>query len=110
MGWTARPDISIWSPLVASTLFGYGILTVFISCYQYIIDSYETYAASGLASITLIRYVMSGAFVVIGIPWYENLGVPYTCTILACLSSLLVPVPYLFYIYGMLVELTFFEA
>ncbi|KAK4555815.1 hypothetical protein LTR86_007035 [Recurvomyces mirabilis] len=100
MGWTARPDISIWSPLVASIFFGYGILTVFISCYQYIIDSYETYAASGLASITLIRYVMSGAFVVIGIPWYENLGVPYTCTILACLSSLLVPVPYLFYIYG----------
>ncbi len=26
MGWTARPDISIWSPLVASVLFGYGEL------------------------------------------------------------------------------------
>jgi hypothetical protein len=24
MGWTARPDISIWSPLAASVLFGYG--------------------------------------------------------------------------------------
>ena len=24
MGWTARADISIWSPLAASVLFGYG--------------------------------------------------------------------------------------
>jgi hypothetical protein len=28
MGWTARPDISIWSPLAASVLFDYGILCV----------------------------------------------------------------------------------
>lgn len=28
MGWTARPDISIASPLLASVLFGYGILCV----------------------------------------------------------------------------------
>ncbi|KAK5110953.1 hypothetical protein LTR62_005491 [Meristemomyces frigidus] len=100
MGWTARPDISIWSPLAASVLFGYGILCVFITCYQYIIDSYEIYAASALASITLIRYVAAGSMVIVGIPFYENMGVPYTCTILGCLSCLLVPVPYLFYIYG----------
>ena len=24
MGWTARPDISIWSPLISAVLFGYG--------------------------------------------------------------------------------------
>ena len=56
MGWTARPTISYWSPLVASVVFGYGILCVFISSYQYIIDSYEIYSASALASVTLIRY------------------------------------------------------
>ncbi|KAI4269530.1 MAG: hypothetical protein L6R38_007430 [Xanthoria sp. 2 TBL-2021] len=37
---TARPSISYRSPLIASVLFGYGILCVFISSYQYIIDSY----------------------------------------------------------------------
>lgn len=31
MGWTSDPNISIWSPLAASTLFGYGILCVFIT-------------------------------------------------------------------------------
>ncbi|CAC9891684.1 unnamed protein product [Aureobasidium pullulans] len=60
MGWTSYPNISIWSPLAASVLFGYGILCIFISSYQYIIDAYEIYAASALASITLIRYVAAG--------------------------------------------------
>jgi len=31
MAWTSRPDISIWSPLGASVLFGYGILCIFIT-------------------------------------------------------------------------------
>lgn len=42
--------------------------------YQYIIDVYESYAASALASITLIRYVAAGGMTVVGIPFYKNLG------------------------------------
>ena len=67
MGWTSDSSISIWSPLAASVLFGYGILTVFISSYQYVIDSYEIYAASALASVTLIRYVAAGGMTVVGV-------------------------------------------
>ncbi|KAH0281383.1 MFS general substrate transporter, partial [Aureobasidium melanogenum] len=100
MGWTSDSNISIWSPLGASVLFGFGILCVFISSYQYIIDAYEIYAASALASITLIRYVAAGAMTVVGVPFYQNLGVHYTCTILACISAAMVPIPYLFYFYG----------
>ena len=77
-----------------------GILCVFITCYQYVIDSYETYAASALASITLIRYFASGGIVVAGIPFYKNEGVAYTLTILGCISALLVPVPYVFFKWG----------
>ncbi|KAI9706157.1 MAG: hypothetical protein M1820_004918 [Bogoriella megaspora] len=100
MGWTSDSSISIWSPLAASVLFGYGILCVFISSYQYIIDSYETYAASALASVTLIRYMAAGGMTIVGIPMYENLGVHYTLTVLGCISAVLVPVPYLFFKYG----------
>ncbi|KAL9100194.1 MAG: hypothetical protein Q9163_004400 [Psora crenata] len=100
MGWTAYPTISFWSPLAASVLFGYGILCVFISSYQYIIDSYESYSASALVSITFIRYVAAGGMIEVAIPFYQNLGVHWTLTILGCLSALLVPVPYLFYLFG----------
>lgn len=82
--------ISIWSPLAASALFGYGILCVFISSYQYIIDGYETNAASALASVTLIRYVAAGGMVVVGVPFYENVGVHWTLTILGCIAAIMV--------------------
>ncbi|KAL8671960.1 MAG: hypothetical protein Q9168_003556 [Polycauliona sp. 1 TL-2023] len=100
MGWTARPSVSHWSPLIASVLFGYGILCVFISSYQYIIDSYETYSASALASVTLIRYVAAGGSIEYAIPFYTNVGVPRTLTILGAISALCVPLPYLFFVFG----------
>jgi multidrug resistance protein len=100
MAWTARPDISIWSPLVASVVAGFGILCVFMTCYQYMIDSYEVYAASALASVTLIRYLVAGAMIEVSIPFYRNLGVAHTLTILGSISALLVPIPYAFYRYG----------
>ena len=100
MGWTTNPSITPWSPLVASVLFGYGIIGVFISCYQYIIGSYDIYAASALASVTFIRYVVAGGMVEVAVPWYTNLGVSWTLTILGVVSLLLVPVPFAFYRYG----------
>ncbi|KAL8713281.1 MAG: hypothetical protein Q9225_006791 [Loekoesia sp. 1 TL-2023] len=100
MGWTTYPSISYWSPLIASVLFGYGILCVFISSYQYIIDSYESYSASALASVTLIRYIAAGGSIQYAIPFYENLGVHWTLTILGAISALCVPLPYLFFVFG----------
>jgi hypothetical protein len=37
---------------------------------------------------------------VVGIPFYKNMGVHWTLTILGGISALLVPVPYVFYKYG----------
>jgi len=100
MAWTAYPSISLASPLLASVLFGYGILTIFISTYQYIIDSYEIYAASALSMVTLVRYIASGGMIEVTIPMYENLGVQWTLTVFACIGLVFTPVPYLFYKFG----------
>ncbi|KAI9841439.1 MAG: hypothetical protein M1837_000715 [Sclerophora amabilis] len=100
MGWTATPSISPWSPLLASVLFGFGILTIFISTYQYLIDAYEVFAASALSSVTLVRYVAAGGIVEVAIPMYSKLGVHWTLTLLGCISAVMVPVPYAFYIWG----------
>ncbi|KAJ3457792.1 hypothetical protein MRS44_014933 [Fusarium solani] len=100
MGWTATADISIWSPIIASALFGFGVTGVFICTYLYIIDSYEVYSASALTFASLVRYIAAGGMTVVGIPFYENMGTDYTLTIMACISLALVPIPYLLYFYG----------
>ncbi|KAK5459377.1 hypothetical protein LTS15_003505 [Exophiala xenobiotica] len=104
MGWTAYPSVSIWSPILASVLFGYGTIMIFISSYMYIIDSYEMYAASALTFATLARYIIAGGMTVVGIPFYQNMGVHWTLTILAGLSALLAPMPYVFYKYGYVIR------
>lgn len=101
LAWTDYKSISLWSPLVAAGLTGFGVLNVFISCYQYIIDSYEMYAASALSSIALVRYCAAGGMVVVGVPFYGNLGVHYTLTIMACIAAACVPIPIVFYRWGL---------
>lgn len=100
MGWTNFPHISIWSPIIASVAVGFGINSIFLSSYLYIIDSYEVMAASALCFVTLVRYLAAGGMTVVGVPFYGNLGSHYTLTILACISAAAVPIPYAFYQYG----------
>ena len=100
MGWTDYASISIWSPILASVMIGAGIISVFLSAYMYIIDSYEVNAASALTFVALVRYLAAGGMTVVGVPMYENLGTHYTLTILACISAAAVPIPYALHKWG----------
>lgn len=64
------------------------------------IDVYEIYAASALAAVTVLRYVAAGGMTIAGTPLYENLGIPWSLTLMGIVAALLAPVPYVFYIYG----------
>ncbi|KAJ5639333.1 uncharacterized protein N7484_007195 [Penicillium longicatenatum] len=100
MGWTDFSSVSIWSPIIASSCFGLGTICVFISSYMYVIDSYDIYAASALGFMTVSRYCAAGGMTVVGMPFYKNMGVHWTLTILGCISAIMVPVPYVFYKFG----------
>lgn len=98
--WIFQPSISIWSPIIASALFGYGITTIFIVTYMYIIDSYGVYSASALGFLGFTRYVVAGGMTVAGGPIYRSIGVHYTLTILGAISTVMAAIPYLLYVYG----------
>lgn len=100
MGWTSYSSISYWSPLIASVAFGFSVQGIFISTYQYLIDTYELFAASALVSATFFRYIAAGVMVIVSIPMYKNLGVHWSLTLLGCISILMTPVPFVFYKYG----------
>ncbi|CAI7678175.1 unnamed protein product [Penicillium discolor] len=100
LGWTNHTTVSMWSGLSACGLFGLILIFIYISCYEYIIDSYGEHSASALASITMLRYLVAGGMVMASRPMYEGIGVHWTMTILGCASILLVPMPLLFKRYG----------
>ena len=81
-------------------MFGYGITTIFIVAYTYIIDPYGIYSASALGFLVFSRYVVAGGITIAGEPIYRSIGVHYTLTIMASISAVIAFVPYILYLYG----------
>ena len=79
------------------------MICIFITLYIYIIDSYEIYTTSALTFLTVVRYLAAGGITVVGIPFYRNIGTHWTLTILRGISTLIMPIPYVFYRYGHLI-------
>jgi len=100
LGWTNYATINPASGYAATVVFGYAFAAIFISSYQYVIDSYEIYASSALASITVARYVVSSGMIVATRPMYEGIGVHWTSTLLGLVALALVPVPWVLLRYG----------
>lgn len=54
--WTAAPASIHWiAPIICSAPFGCGMVLVFLSVFNYLIDSYLLYAASVLAANSVLR-------------------------------------------------------
>ena len=100
LGWTNYPQISKWSGLGACFLFGVVLIAIYVSSYEYIIDSYGDHAAMGLTSITMVRYIIAAGMVMAARPMYMGIGVHWTMTFLGILATILAPAPLVFKIYG----------
>jgi MFS transporter, DHA1 family, multidrug resistance protein len=100
LGWTDYSTISRWSGIGACFLFGVILVALYISCYEYIVDSYRDHSAIALASITMARYLIAGGMVIATRPMYEGIGVHWTMTWLGCVAIILAPAPLLFWKFG----------
>lgn len=81
-------------------MFGYSLLSLFLSIYMYIIQAFTKYAASAQVVITLVRYVIAGGMMIASIPMYEDLGVHHAHTVLPGIATAFLPVPYLLHFFG----------
>lgn len=100
LGWTNYPSISIYSGLGACFCFGIVLAAMYVSAYEYIIDSYGEHAAIALASITMVRYLIAGGMVLAARPMYESIGVHWAMTLLGCVATVLTPGPWLLFKWG----------
>ncbi|CAF1061071.1 unnamed protein product [Adineta steineri] len=98
--WTNGPSIHWIVSIIASAPVGFGMVLVFISIFNYLIDAYTIYAASVLAANSIIRSVFGAAFPLFTIQMFNNLGIHWASCIPAFLALVCVPFPFLFYKYG----------
>ncbi|KAI6087175.1 MFS general substrate transporter [Hypoxylon rubiginosum] len=98
--WTNGPEIHWIVCIIASGFFAAGLVLVFLSLMNYLVDSYVIYAASVLAANTVLRSLFGAAFPLFTTPMYGNLGVHWASSIPAFLALACLPFPFLFYKYG----------
>lgn len=99
-GWTAYPDIHWISPVIAGGFIGIGVLGMFVSLFNYIIDVYLWSAASALAASTVCRSSFGAGFPLFANQLYERLGVHWASSLLGFIALILAPVPLLLMKYG----------
>jgi len=98
--WTCGPSVHWVVPIIASAFFACGLVLVFLSLLNYLIDSYVLYAASVLAANAVLRSLFGAAFPLFTTYMYRNLGLHWASSIPAFLALGCMPFPYLFWKYG----------
>ncbi|KAH7211491.1 major facilitator superfamily domain-containing protein [Fusarium oxysporum] len=98
--WTSSPSVNYWPSIIGIALTGLGFTTIFQAALGYLIDTFTRYSASAVAANTFMRSMFSGAFPLFIIPMYHKLGVDWGTTVFGCIAAALIPVPYLFFVWG----------
>jgi hypothetical protein len=86
--------------IMGSSLFGFGMVLVYLSCMNYLVDIYVVYAASCLAGSTVLRSIFGAIFPLFTPKMYHALGLNWASSVPAFLAVLCAPFPFLFYRYG----------
>ena len=91
--WTAVPTSIHWIvPVLATIPFGVGMLLVFLSTTNYLVDTYLMYAASCLAANAVLRSLFGAIFPLFTQSMFAKLGVNWALTLVAFLSLACAPV------------------
>ncbi|KAF1829313.1 benomyl/methotrexate resistance protein [Decorospora gaudefroyi] len=98
--WTNSPSVPWAASVVASIPFGFGMVLIFLSIMNYLIDSYTIFAASVLAGNGIIRSVFGAAFPLFTSQMYKGLGIHWASSVPGFLAIACLPLPFLFYKYG----------
>ncbi|WYZ37772.1 hypothetical protein EsH8_II_001278 [Colletotrichum jinshuiense] len=87
-------------PIIGSGIFGAGIVLVFTGIFTFLVDAYPLYAASVLAANAFLRCMFAAAFPLFGTQMYNKLGYSWASSLLAFLTVVMVPFPFIFFKYG----------
>jgi len=98
--WTSNPKIHWIGGCLAAALMGFGFFSIFQCSVNYLVDTFQIYAASALAASTLVRSIFAGAFPLFTKQMFEKLGVDWAVSLLGFVAVAMVPIPFIFKIYG----------
>ncbi|KAF2401657.1 MFS general substrate transporter [Trichodelitschia bisporula] len=98
--WTSSRN-SPWELTCLGAIFiGLGFFTIFQASLNYLIDTFQQTGASAIAANTFLRSALGGALPIVMAPMLHNLGINWGISIFGFLAVAMIPIPYLFFVYG----------
>ncbi|KIY50669.1 MFS general substrate transporter [Fistulina hepatica ATCC 64428] len=100
MAFTTYKSVPWIVPIIASVPFGMGICLVFASVFTYLVTAYRPIAASAMAANMALRSVFAAAFPLFAEAMYDKLGTVGATALLAGLTAVMAPLPFVFHKIG----------
>lgn len=100
LGATSYKHIIWVGPASSGLAFGFGMVLIYYSLNNYIIDCYAMFASSALATKVFLRSAGGAAFPLFTSQMYHRLGLQWASWLLAFIASAMVLIPFGFYYYG----------
>lgn len=99
--WTAEYDSIHWIvPTIAGVFIAAAILLIFVVLINYVIDSYEKFAASAVAANTVLRSACAASSPLFTDYMFNTLGVGGAGSLIGGVAVLLLPIPFVFHKFG----------
>ncbi|KAF3933655.1 hypothetical protein ABW20_dc0101450 [Dactylellina cionopaga] len=103
--WTGNyPNIHWIVPTLSGLFIGAGIFLIFLQCLNYLIDAYLMFAASTIAANSFLRSIFGAVFPLFATYLLNALHVNWAGTLLAVVSLVLLPCPFILYKYGKMIR------
>ncbi|CCE92155.1 spermine transporter TDEL_0D05710 [Torulaspora delbrueckii] len=100
LGATSYKHIIWVGPASSGIAFGYGMVLIYYSLNNYIIDCYVQFASSALATKVFLRSAGGAAFPLFTTQMYHKLGLQWASWLLAFIATAMIALPFGFYRWG----------
>lgn len=100
LAFTSEPHVPWILPIIASIPFGTGMYFVFTSVFTYLVVAYRPISASAMAANSALRSLFAAVFPLFSKVMYDRLGTVGATALLAGLTTLMAPLPFIFYKIG----------
>ncbi|KAL7273421.1 hypothetical protein RUND412_003723 [Rhizina undulata] len=99
--WTCYPTSIHWIwPILSGIPYGLGNTLIFLHGNNYLVTSYDIYAASALAGNAVSRSIIGAIMPLFGPQMYHKLGPNWAATTVGLIATALIPIPWGFYKWG----------